>query len=152
MSCVALSGGMFAIRGALRVANCVAANHRLLRVASYLIDTTLLASAILLTRILHQYPLVNAWLTAKVVLLVLYIALGLVALKYARSSTMRVLAYAAALSTYAFIVGIAITHQPAGWLSLPRTPSHARATRWSAPQFGKDLRSKNNFRVGVSSR
>jgi uncharacterized membrane protein SirB2 len=120
ISCVALSGSLFCVRGLLRIAAIRAANHWLLRLASYVIDTTLLVAAILLTLILHQYPFTDAWLTAKLLLLVLYIVLGTYALKRARTSAGRSFALFGALLTFAYIVGVAITHQPAGWLTLIR--------------------------------
>ena len=70
--------------------------------------------------ILHQYPFIDAWLTVKVVLLVVYISLGLVALKRAQTHGVRIIAYLAAMATYAFIIGVAVTHHPAGWLTLTR--------------------------------
>jgi uncharacterized membrane protein SirB2 len=117
---VTFSGSLFAIRGILRLYNRPIANHRALRVLSYVVDTTLLVAAILLTLILHQYPFVNAWLTAKLLLLMLYIALGTIALKRARTTVSRSVALVAALVTFACIVGVAITHDPAGWLLLIR--------------------------------
>ena len=47
-----------------------------LRYLSYTIDTVLLTAALMLATILHQYPFVHAWLTVKVLLLVVYIVLG----------------------------------------------------------------------------
>lgn len=120
VGCVALSGGLFAVRGLLRIADRSIANHKALRIGSYLIDSTLLIAAILLTIIVHQYPFVDGWLTAKLLLLLLYIAAGSAALKYARTRAGRVAAYVAALSIFAFIVGVAVTHQPFGWLTLMR--------------------------------
>jgi uncharacterized membrane protein SirB2 len=117
---VTFSGSLFAIRGILRLCDISVANHRSLRVLSYVVDTTLLVAAVLLTLILHQYPFVNAWLTAKLLLLVLYIALGTIALKRARTTAGRGVALLAALATFAYIVGVAITHHPAGWLLLIR--------------------------------
>ena len=117
---VTFSGSLFATRGILRLCNLPVANHRALRVLSYIVDTTLLVAAILLTLILHQYPFVNAWLTTKLLLLVLYIALGTIALKRARTTVGRSVALVAALTTFVFIVGVAITHDPAGWLLLIR--------------------------------
>ncbi len=114
--CVAFSGTLFAVRGALRIKGIAAANHRVLRALSYVVDTTLLTAAILLTLILHQYPFVNAWLTTKLLLLVVYIGLGTIALKLARTTTGRSIALLAALATFIYIVGVAITHHPAGWL------------------------------------
>ena len=118
ISCVALSGTLFTIRGLMRIGNVAVANHRALRILSYVIDTTLLTAAILLTLILHQYPFVNAWLTTKLLLLVLYIGLGTTALKRARTTAGRCVALLAALTTFVFIVGVALTHHPAGWLLL----------------------------------
>jgi uncharacterized membrane protein SirB2 len=118
IACVVLSGTLFCARGGLRMANVAAANQRLLRLASHLIDTALLTAAVLLTIILEQYPFRDAWLTTKVLLLVLYIMLGSLALRHARKRRDAILAFGAALLTYAWIIGVAVTHQPAGWLSL----------------------------------
>jgi len=118
VSCVALSGTLFTCRAILRFIESPLANTRALRWTSYLIDTTLLAAAILLTLILHQYPLVNGWLTMKTVLLVLYIGLGTVALKRGRSRFGRAAAAIAALVTYFSIIGVAVTHRVSGWFSL----------------------------------
>jgi uncharacterized membrane protein SirB2 len=118
VSCVLLSGGLFLSRGLTHIADATIANHRALRVSSYVIDSALLTAGILLTLILHQYPLTDAWLTTKVLLLLIYITLGLYALKRAHRQSIRIMAYFAALLTYAFIVGVAVTHHPAGWFTL----------------------------------
>ena len=120
VSCVALSGLLFMFRGMLRLGNIALANHRVLRLLSYTIDTILLGAAILLTLVVHQYPFVNAWLTTKVLLLVVYIVLGVAALRRARTTLGRGIAFFAALATYVFIVGVAVAHHPAGWLLLLR--------------------------------
>jgi uncharacterized membrane protein SirB2 len=104
----------------MRISAIPTANHRLLRYSSYVIDTTLLVAAILLTLILHQYPFTDAWLTTKFLLLVLYIVLGTFALKSACTLPGRAIAFLCALLTFAYIIGVAITHQPAGWLTLIR--------------------------------
>jgi len=118
ISCAALSGALFACRGIMRINNSPWANHRALRLTSYVIDTTLLLAAIWLTVILQQYPFVDAWLTTKVVLLFLYIGLGMLALRVARTPAGRAAALVSALLTFAAIVGVAVTHHPAGWLLL----------------------------------
>jgi uncharacterized membrane protein SirB2 len=82
--------------------------------ASYAIDTVLLVSAIALTVVTAQYPLADAWLTAKVVLLVVYIGLGIVALRPAVTSSVRLAVTAAALLVFAFIVSVARAHHPLG--------------------------------------
>ena len=90
------------------------ANAAFLRVASYAIDTTLLTAALMLVTILHQYPFVQAWLTAKVLLLVIYIVLGALALKRGKTRMVQVSCYFAALVVYLFIVSIARAHDPWG--------------------------------------
>jgi uncharacterized membrane protein SirB2 len=59
---------------------------------------------------------VHGWLTAKVCLLVVYIVLGSLALKRARTPRQRAWCYAAAIAVYLFIVGIARAHDPLGIL------------------------------------
>ncbi len=110
ITCAALSGTLFTFRGTLRINNSPLANHRVLRLTSYVIDTTLLIAAVLLTLILRQYPFVNAWLTAKLLLLVIYIGLGVVALKRAHTTVGRSIALLSALITFSTIVAIAIAH------------------------------------------
>lgn len=118
VSCVVLSGTLFTCRGLFRLCDSSIANLRTLRWTSYVIDTVLLVAAILLVLILHQYPLVNAWLTMKTILLVLYIGLGVIALQRARTRYGRAVALIAAVATYCWIIGVAVTHRASGWFSL----------------------------------
>ena len=87
-----------------------------LRWLSYAIDTVLLTAALMLATIVRQYPFVHAWLTAKVLLLVVYIVLGTFALKRGRTHAVKVVCFFAALSVFAFIVGVARSHDPHGFL------------------------------------
>lgn len=115
MTTVALSGVFFLIRAvAFNTAGAGWPKARPVRMASYAIDTVLLASAIALTVITAQYPLADAWLTVKVALLVVYIALGIVALRPAVTSSVRLATTAAALLVFAFIVSVARAHHPLG--------------------------------------
>ena len=116
--CVVLSGSLFALRGAMMLAGSRSSNHALLRIASYAIDTTLLTAALMLITILHQYPFVQAWLTAKVLLLVVYIVLGVFALRRGRTRRVRAICYFAALAVFVTIVSVALAHKPLGWLSV----------------------------------
>lgn len=114
VGCVILSGSLFFVRGCLMLSGSRLANHLALRRLSYLIDTTLLAAAVLLTMIIHQYPFVQAWLTAKVLLLVAYIALGILALRRGRTRRSRAAFFVAALAVFLFIVSVAVAHSPLG--------------------------------------
>ncbi len=113
---VLLSGGLFMLRGLLMLAKSRGSNHVVLRWLSYTIDTTLLTTALMLVTMLHQYPFVHAWLTAKVLLLVVYIVLGTFALKRGRTRRVQVTCYFLALFVFAFIVTIARAHDPWGIL------------------------------------
>ena len=119
--CVILSGSLFALRGMLMLAGSRLSHHAALRFASYAIDTTLLTAALMLVTILHQYPFVQAWLTVKVLLLVVYIVLGVFALRRGRTRRVRAICYVAALAVFAAIIGVALAHNPLGWLALLRT-------------------------------
>src|SRR5690606_9414946 len=86
--------------------------RRWVKVVPHLVDTVLLASAIGLALWSAQYPLQRPWLTAKVMALILYIVLGSVALKRGRTRNTRVAALVAALATFGYIVGVALTRSP----------------------------------------
>jgi len=116
--CVILSGSLFALRGLMMLSGSRFTNHAALRYLSYAIDTTLLTAALMLVTILHQYPFVQAWLTVKVLLLVVYIVLGVFALRRGRTRRVRAICYVAALVVFASIVGVALTHNPLGWLTM----------------------------------
>jgi uncharacterized membrane protein SirB2 len=94
-----------------------------LRYLSYTIDTVLLTAALMLVTILHQYPFVQAWLTVKIVCLIVYIVLGSFALKRGRTSAVRMTCWMTALVVYAFIISVARAHHPLGVFSpLARNP------------------------------
>jgi len=113
-ACVACSGVLFTARGVLMWAESRWTNAPILRRLSYRIDTLLLGSAVSLTGILHQFPFVSSWLTAKLLLLVVYILLGIFALRRGRTRLTRQVCFVAALAVYAFIISIAMTHNPRG--------------------------------------
>lgn len=89
-----------------------------LRYLSYSIDTVLLTSALMLMTVLHQFPFVNSWLTVKVTLVLVYIVLGTLALRRARTRRTRFVCTVAALIVFGAIVSIARTHSPLGLLAL----------------------------------
>lgn len=82
---------------------------RLTRVLPHVVDTLLLGTGVALALLSAQYPFVQSWLTAKIVALVIYIGLGMVALKRGRTKAVRLAALAGALLTFGYIVGVALT-------------------------------------------
>jgi uncharacterized membrane protein SirB2 len=113
---VLASGGLFALRGAALLTGQRWAMATPLRYLSYSIDTVLLTAALMLLTILPAGMFVNGWLALKLVLLVVYVVLGSLALKRARSDRARRIAYGTALLTYLYMLGVARTHHPLGWL------------------------------------
>ncbi len=73
MTAVGLSILFFVFRFIWSQFDATALSKKWVKILPHIIDTVLLASAIWLCIILSQYPLVNAWLTFKVVGVVLYI-------------------------------------------------------------------------------
>jgi uncharacterized membrane protein SirB2 len=111
-----LSGALFALRGAGVLAGWRWPNTWPLRWSSYAIDTALLTAAFMLLSILPWGLFANGWLAVKVALLVVYIALGVLALRRARSARARAICYAAALLMWWCVYGIARAHHPLGAL------------------------------------
>jgi uncharacterized membrane protein SirB2 len=98
------------------LADSPALQRRWVRIVPHLVDTVLLASAIGLALTLRQYPFVDGWLTAKVLALIAYIILGSIALKRGRTKPIRAVAWIAALATFGYIVSVALTRHPLGFL------------------------------------
>lgn len=115
--CALLSITFFVVRFAWKVTGSPKLDARFVRIAPHVIDTLLLLSAIVLTVMIGQYPFVNGWLTVKLLALVAYIVLGLVALRLGKTAPVRGVAFVAAVLVFAFIVSVAVTHNPMGIFS-----------------------------------
>lgn len=112
VGCVVLSLAGFAARGALMLRASPLLQARFVRVAPHVVDTLLLASALWLAWMMHQYPFVHGWLTAKVLGLLAYIVLGSIALRRGRTSTVRAAAFAGAILAAGYVVAVALTKNP----------------------------------------
>ncbi|MFZ2542209.1 MAG: SirB2 family protein [Gallionella sp.] len=112
ITCALTSYTLFLLRGIWSLRGSPIMQQRWVRIVPHVVDTLLLASAIALAVTIQQYPFVDAWLTTKVAGLLLYIGLGFVALKYGKSRTIRIVAWLAAQAMFAYIVLVAINHDP----------------------------------------
>jgi uncharacterized membrane protein SirB2 len=112
MLLAALSGALFCWRGLLMLRQSPQLQLRIYRIAPHLIDSGLLAAALYLAIVSGQSPGNSPWLLAKIIALLAYIGLGMVALKRGKTQTQRALAFAAAILTYAYIVGVALSKSP----------------------------------------
>jgi uncharacterized membrane protein SirB2 len=109
---VLASGGVFALRGLAVLLGQRWANAAALRYLSYSIDTCLLTAALMLLVVLKLNPFAVPWLSVKLALLVLYVVLGVFALRRARSH--RALWYLSALACFGLMYSVAIAHHPLG--------------------------------------
>lgn len=112
IACAITSYTLFVLRGIWSLRGSSIMQQRWVKVVPHVVDTLLLASAIALAIIIRQYPFVDAWLTAKVVGLLLYIGLGFVALRFGKRRSTRLFAWLMAQAVFAYIVLVAIQHSP----------------------------------------
>jgi uncharacterized membrane protein SirB2 len=89
------------------------------RFASYAVDTVLLTAALMLVAMLPGAVFANHWLAVKVALVVVYIVLGVFALRRAVTRRARAVFLTAAVAAFALVIGIAVAHHPLGWLASP---------------------------------
>lgn len=85
---------------------------------SQLIDTALLAAAMLLLVTLRLNPFATPWLLTKLMLLIAYIVFGTLALRWVPSRAGKALAFATALTYFVMMFAIAKTHDPLGFLRI----------------------------------
>lgn len=115
LSLILLSVCFLIIRVFAASANAHWLQRKWAKVTPHIIDTLLLASAVGLMLVLHQYPIVNAWLTAKVGALLGYITFGFMALKGQKSPALRCAFLVIALAFIGYMVSIALTKNPMPW-------------------------------------
>ena len=115
---VALSVAGFFARGAASLAGAGWVRGRLARTLPHVVDSVLLASALALAWMLRPTPASAPWLMAKIVGLLAYIALGMLALRPGRPVWMRATAWVAALVVFGWIVSVALLKDPRGFIAL----------------------------------
>jgi uncharacterized membrane protein SirB2 len=115
MGCAFLSIAGFTLRGYWMLIDSPLLRRRPARVLPHIIDTLLLASAVGMLFIWQLSPLQSDWLIAKIIALLLYIGLGMVALRFGKSRKTRVNAWLLALLAAAYIVSVAYSKSPWGF-------------------------------------
>ncbi|MEO5696745.1 MAG: SirB2 family protein [Burkholderiaceae bacterium] len=118
VACVGISVGLFAMRGAMQLGGVDWRRWRWLRITPHLNDTVLLGAGVTLALMSAQYPFAQNWLTAKVLALCAYVALGRVALTREVSPRRRRVAFAASLLSVGYIVAVALTRSASLGLSV----------------------------------
>jgi uncharacterized membrane protein SirB2 len=112
VGCVVLSIAGFLLRGAWMLIDSPLRRTRPARVLPHVVDSFLLVGALGLAATLGDWPFAQPWLTAKVLALLAYIGLGMVAFRFGRTKRERASAFFAAVAVLAYLVAVALTKDP----------------------------------------
>ena len=107
---ISISG--FTVRGIWMLMDSPRLRAKWVKVVPHINDTLLLVSAIILAVQMSQVPFVHGWLTAKVLGLLVYIGLGMVALRFGKTKPVKALAFLSAIAVFVYIVLVALTKNP----------------------------------------
>ncbi len=111
VTCVVISGSLFVVRYArLRIYP----NQPLpkaLKVLPHINDTALLLCAIGMLSLIGLNPFTTPWLLAKIVALLVYIALGTVCMRSPPGSRRQAVSFVAAISVFGYIVLVGLSKQ-----------------------------------------
>lgn len=105
---VFLSWALFFVRGVWMIGDSPRLGARWVRVAPHVNDTVLLLAALYLASFYGAQP----WIIAKVVALVAYILIGMLALRRGPTKPARVAAWVSAQLVFVYIIAVAITKNP----------------------------------------
>jgi len=105
----------FVTRGVWMLRDSPLLRQRWVRILPHINDTLLLVSAISLAVLMGLSPGAHPWLMTKILALFVYIGLGVLAFRHPRKPV-RTLAWLAALVVFMFIVSVAFSKQPLGFL------------------------------------
>jgi len=117
LAAIVTSLSLFLLRAGWMVYAPERLGRRWVRIAPHVVDTVLLASGAWLAWQLGVDG-VRGWLPAKLIALVLYIVLGMIALKRGRTRGVRIGAAMAAVVMFAYIASVAMTRSPLGFLEV----------------------------------
>ena len=106
----------FVLRWQWQVRSHPLSRHPLTRVAPHVVDTLLLLLGVALVWLSGLLPWQVPWLAAKLTGLLVYILLGMAAMSVT-SRTGKIAAFGFALITFTWMVSVALTKHPMGFLS-----------------------------------
>ncbi|MEE8496170.1 MAG: SirB2 family protein [Xanthomonadales bacterium] len=106
----------FMLRWNWRISGSQLSQLRLTKTVPHIIDSLFLATGVALIFTINQYPLSTTWLTAKITGILVYIVLGMFAMSGKVSRPWRIMAFLAAVSSFAWILTVARLKSPWGFL------------------------------------
>lgn len=113
---VLLSGFSFFMRGIGHLRQQAWVQKKIVRILPHIIDTGLLVSAIALLVTMEISPLTD-WVLAKIVALLVYIFLGVMAFRIAKTVKAKAVFWLAALAVFIYMFAVAKTHAVLPWVS-----------------------------------
>lgn len=114
ITAVALSGLLFMIRGLWLLQGSAQLQAKWVKITPHVVDTVLLCSAIAMLVVSQQFPV---WVHVKITLLVVYIGLGLMAFKKAKTQGQKLTFLLAAVAVYVFLISVGLTKSAAGFFA-----------------------------------
>lgn len=112
MSCAYASISLFLLRSCWTLSDSPIMQQRWVRILPHIIDSILLLAALYMVTIIGPH---HPFILVKIILLLVYIGLGVVALKVAKTRQGRLIATTAALLVFLYIIGVGIHKSPASW-------------------------------------
>ncbi len=110
-----LSISGFIFRGILHFRGSELVNRKWFKITPHIIDTLLIISAVILLNQSGLNILNTSWLLAKVIALIVYISLGLIAFRFGKTLAIRIMTWCEAILVFAYILAVAVTKNPTIW-------------------------------------
>jgi len=118
VGCVILSFGGFFLRGIWMLSGSALLHRKLTKIIPHVIDAILLGSALIMLYEKEWSVFDLPWLQVKIVALLVYIGLGMLALKAGYTKRFRFMAWLCGLIVFLFIVSVALTKSVYGFVAL----------------------------------
>ncbi len=109
---------LFVLRGAFMLVAARPLVRRVWKILPHVVDTLLLALGVWLAVMLRLNPLHVTWLGVKLLCVIGYIVMGVLAFRLHRPRWLKLGLFGAAILLFAFIVSIAVLHDPRGIFAL----------------------------------
>ncbi len=107
----------FLLRGYWRLTGSALQQNRATKIVPHINDALFLSTGIWLIAILNLPWMQQPWLLGKFAGLAGYIGFGMVAFRFGRSDATRLVAFVAAVASFAYIAGAALTKSPLSWIA-----------------------------------
>ena len=116
LATLAISG--FLLRGYWMMSGSSLRNNRASKTVPHMIDALFFGTGVWLIVESNLAWTQQAWLLAKFAGLLGYIGFGMIAFRFGKSSEIRMIAFVAAVASFAFVVGAALMKSPLSWFAI----------------------------------